>query len=77
MGAIEATSEAFNRQYSLMLLQLEEALNGNPKVVYTAIMNGMHALSDLALRLVALPIPGDPQQRHGCPTYEWVDPYHT
>jgi hypothetical protein len=71
---IEDLSFAFNRQYSLMLLQLEEALNGNPKVLYTAIMNGMHAISDLGLKLVALPIPGDLQQRHASPTFEWVDP---
>lgn len=73
-GELEELSYAFNRQYSLMLLQLEEALNGNPKVLYTAIMNGMHAVSDLGLKLVALPIPGDLQHRHGSPTFEWVNP---
>ena len=56
-----------------MLLQLQEALSGNPKVLYTAIMNGMHNLSPIASQIMALPIEGDAQGRHGCPTFEWLD----
>lgn len=65
---------AFNRQYSDMLIQVEEALNGNPKTLYTAIMNGMRALSELGIRMMSTAIPGDSQGRHGCPTFEWVEP---
>jgi len=70
---LEKVSYAFNRQYALMLTQLEEALNGNPKVLYTSVMNGMHAVSELGLALVAMPLPGDNQGRNGCPTFEWTD----
>ena len=70
-SALASLNLAFNRQYSLMLRQLEEALNGEPKTLYTAIMNGMHNLSSLALQMVALPI-ADDQGPTGCPTFEWV-----
>jgi hypothetical protein len=32
----------FNRAYSMMLTQIEEAMGGEPRVLYTAIKNGMH-----------------------------------
>lgn len=66
-------NNTFNRQYSQMLIQLEEGLNGNPKILYTAIMNGMHGLSELGIRMMATPIPGDKHGLHGCPTFEWLD----
>lgn len=69
---LAAMNQAFNAQYSRMLEQLEEALNGNPKVLYNAIMNGMHGLSDLAIQMMRTPIPDDPQGLHGCPSFEWV-----
>ncbi|MDK3025463.1 ferritin-like protein [Cupriavidus taiwanensis] len=71
---LAAMNEAFNRQYSRMLAQLEEAFNGNPKVLYHAIMNGMHGLSDLAIRMMQTPVEGDPTGRHGCPSFEWIAP---
>ena len=37
-------NDRFNRTYSLMLQELEEALNGNPEVLFTATMDGMHGL---------------------------------
>lgn len=62
----------FNRKYSLMLRQLEEGFNGNPKVFYTAIMNGMHELSPIAYKMVQLRIPG--KRQNGAPSFEWVEP---
>jgi Ferritin-like len=67
-------NDAFNGHYATMLLQLEEAMNGNPKVLYTAIMNGMHNLTPLAREMMSTPIDGDAARRHGCPTFEWVEP---
>lgn len=66
-------NDSFNRHYTQMLLQLQEALNGNPKVLYTAIMNGMHNLSPIARQMMAMPIDGDAQGRHGCPSFEWQE----
>ena len=64
-------NDRFNYNYSLMLSQLEEGFNGNPKVFYTAIMNGMHNLSPLAIAMMQTPIDGDPENRHGVPSFEW------
>jgi hypothetical protein len=64
-------NDRFNYNYTLMLHQLEEGFNGNPKVFYTAIMNGMHNLSPLAIAMMQTPINGDPKNRHGAPSFEW------
>jgi len=66
-------NDAFNRQYSEMMTHLEEALNGNPKLLYVAIMDGMHGLSELARKMMSEKIQGDALERHGCPTFEWVE----
>ncbi len=63
----------FNRLYSNMLLQLEEAFNGNPNLLYTAITTGMKGLNPVAAKIVALPIPGDKKGLHGTPTFEWLN----
>lgn len=65
---------AFNRLYSLMLVQIAEALNGATGAMYTAILNSMHDMTSIALRMVATPIAHDPNGRHGAPSFEWVDP---
>ena len=67
-------NDRFNRTYSLMLRQLEEGFNGNPKVLYTAIMNAMHGLSGQAVAIMQIPLPNDPQGRNAAPTFEWNDP---
>jgi len=64
-------NDRFNYNYTLMLKQLEEGFNGNPKVFYTAIMNGMHNLSPLAIAMMQTPIDGEPQNKHGAPSFEW------
>lgn len=72
--ALSALNTRFNHSYSLMLRQLEQGFGGNPRVLYTAIMNGMHGLLPIASEMVQMPIQGDPEGRHGTPTFEWVDP---
>jgi hypothetical protein len=66
-------NDAFNSRYTMMLRQLEQALTGLPKVLYTAIMNGMHGSTSTALEMMTTPIPGDPEGRTGCPTFDWLD----
>ena len=67
-------NNTFNLNYSIMLYQLQEGFNGTPSLFYTAIMNGMHNLSSIAMEMVVLPIKNDPEQRNGCPTFEWIIP---
>jgi hypothetical protein len=74
-SALANLNHRFNQQYTLMLIQIQEAFSGSPKTLYTAIMNGMHGLTSLAGQMMALPIPGDPEGRHGAPTFEWLDPW--
>ncbi len=64
---------AFNLQYTRMLKQLEEALNGSPKILYTAIMNGMHGLGEMGIQMMSTAIDGDQDGLHGCPTFEWLE----
>jgi hypothetical protein len=71
-SAAAALNLAFNREYTLMLRQIEEGFNGEPRALYTAIMNGMHAVSTLARQLMALPLADHPGE-NGCPTFEWID----
>ncbi len=66
-------NDAFNSRYTMMLRQLEQALTGTPKVLYTAIMNGMHGSTSTALEMMTTPIEGDPEGRTGCPTFDWLD----
>lgn len=62
----------FNVQYTLMLRQLEEAMTGTPKSLYTAIMHGMHSLTSLARKLMETPLSGEHEGLTGCPTFEWL-----
>lgn len=71
---LEALNTSFNAAYSLMLRQIAEGFRGNQKVLYTAIMNGMHKLTPVARQMMQLEIPGDPEGRHAAPSFEWVDP---
>ncbi len=70
---LTALNHRFNRTYSLMLQELEEAFNGNPEVLFSATMDGMHRLRDIALEMMRLPLPKDPAH-HACPTFEWTAP---
>jgi hypothetical protein len=62
----------FNHRYTLMLLQLQQAFSGEPKVLYTAIADAMHALSPIAHEMMKLPIGGSRNEETGCPTFDWV-----
>jgi hypothetical protein len=62
----------FNRRYTLMLIQVVEALSGSPEVMYTAIMNGMHGLVPIARQMVSTQI--EPGGQNGSPSFEWCDP---
>ena len=64
-------NDEFNNHYSLMLTQLAEGFNGNPRNFYTAIMNGMHSLTPIALKMVQIPISGNLEGKHGAPSFEW------
>lgn len=65
-------NDDFNRRYTAMLRQLEEAFNGSPRTLYTAIMDSMHELTPLAHEMMKLPT-GEPDGSVGCPTFEWMD----
>lgn len=70
---LERLNNEFNYTYTLMLKQLEKGLTGQPKVLYTAIMNGMHSLAPIAYQMAQIPIYQDPENRTGSPSFEWVD----
>jgi hypothetical protein len=70
-SVLRKLNEDFNQRYSDMLRQLQEALNGSPKTLYTAIMDSMHHLTPIAHQMMKTPIsPG--RKATGCPTFEWV-----
>ncbi len=56
-----------------MLLQLEEGFNGQPKMVYSAIMNGIKALNLVATKMVKIPIPGDKKRQVRFPEFQWLN----
>jgi hypothetical protein len=66
-------NDTFNRTYTAMMRQLSEAMNGTPKSLYTAIMNGMHSLTPVAHEMMKTPIEVDATHT-GCPTFEWREP---
>jgi len=67
-----AASDATNRTWSRLLLQLDEAFNGNPSALIPAV-HTMFRLRDQALVLLANPLPDHPG-RHAGPTFEWSPP---
>lgn len=67
-------NNSFNRHYTLMLNQIEQAFNGTPSVLYDAIVNGMHAMTPIAIEMMNTPIAGDETGAHGAPSFEWVSP---
>ena len=69
-SALRKPNDDFNQRYSDMLRQLQEALNGSPKTLYTAVMDSMHHLTPVAHQMMKTPItPG--RKTTGCPTFEW------
>lgn len=72
-GNMQKLNAEFNRQYTIMLLQIAEGINGNPDVLYNAILNGMHGMVDVATQMVTTPIKGNSNGEHGAPSYEWAE----
>lgn len=62
----------FNIRYTALLRQVEDAMNGEPKSLYDAILDHMRAMSPIAHEMMKLPLDGDPDGRVGCPTFEWM-----
>jgi hypothetical protein len=69
---LRAASDATNRTWSKLLLQIEDAFNGNPSALIPAV-HSMFELRDRALVLLANPLPDHPG-RHAGPTFEWSAP---
>lgn len=67
-------NNAFNLQYSLMLLQLEQAFNGTPSALYHAVVNGMHSMISIAMEMMSLRISDDGDETCGAPSFEWISP---
>ncbi len=67
-------NNAFNLQYSLMLLQLEQAFNGTPSVLYHAIVNSMHSMVSIAMEMMSLKISDNGDETCGAPSFEWISP---
>ena len=63
-------NDQFNQRYSDMLRQLQEAMNGSPRTLYTAIMDSMHHLTPIAHQMMKAPILVG-EETTGCPTFEW------
>ena len=63
-------NNAFNLQYSLMLIQLEQAFNGTPSVLYHAIVNNMPNMISIAREMMSLKI----SDKCGAPSFEWISP---
>lgn len=68
-SALKSASDAVNRTWSELLIQIEASFNGKPDALLPAVHN-MFKLRDQALVLLANPLPGQPG-RHAGPTFEW------
>lgn len=69
---LRAASDATNRTWSKLLLQIDEAFNGNPSALVPAV-HSMFKLRDEMLVLLGNPLPNHPG-RHAGPTFEWIEP---
>lgn len=69
---LRAASDAANRTWSKLLVQIDEAFNGDPSALVPAV-HSMFKLRDEALVLLANPLPDHPG-RHAGPTFEWTGP---
>jgi len=71
-SALAKLNGAFNARYTALLTQLDDAMNGAPKSLYDTIMDHMHALTPIAHEMMKVSLEDDPEERTGCPTFEWV-----
>jgi ferritin-like protein len=72
--ALKSVSDAVNRTWSQLLVQIEASFNGRPDALLPAVHN-MFKLRDQAIVLLANPLSGQPGRNAG-PTFEW-DPSAT
>jgi hypothetical protein len=70
--ALRAASDAVNRTWSELLIQIEAGFNGKPQALLPAVRN-MFKLRDQMLVLLANPLPEYPGRTAG-PTFEWESP---
>lgn len=68
---LAALNGSFNMRYTNMLIQLNEALNGAPRTLYTAIIDSMHELTPIAHEMMKIPLE-DGGGAVGCPSFEWI-----
>ena len=67
--ALKAASDAVNRTWSELLVQIEASFNGRPEALLPAVHN-MFKLRDQALVLLAHPLASNPGRNAG-PAFEW------
>jgi hypothetical protein len=70
--ALRSAGETANRMWSRLLLQIDEAFDGQPEMLLPAV-HTMFKLRDAMLVLLANPLPGH-DGLHAGPTFEWLDP---
>jgi Ferritin-like len=68
---LRAIVEQANRQWSLLLIQIDEAFGGSPAALIPAV-HTMFRLRDAMLVLLANPMPGH-SGYHAGPTFEWIE----
>ena len=68
---LRAAAERANRQWSLLLTQIDQAFDGSPAALIPAV-HTMFRLRDAMLVLLGNPMPGKGAYNAG-PTFEWVD----
>jgi hypothetical protein len=71
---LRAIVEQANRQWSLLLIQIDEAFDGSPAALIPAV-HTMFRLRDAMLMLLANPMPGH-SGYHAGPTFEWIEAIH-
>jgi hypothetical protein len=69
---LRSATETANRMWSRLLLQIDEAFDGQPEMLLPAV-HTMFKLRDAMLVLLANPLPGH-DGHHAGPTFEWLDP---
>ena len=69
---LRSAGETANRMWSRLLLQIDEAFDGQPEMLLPAV-HTMFKLRDAMLVLLANPLPGH-DGLHAGPTFEWLDP---
>ena len=70
---LRAAGERANRQWALLLTQIDEAFDGAPFTLIPAV-HTMFRLRDAMLVLLGNPMPGH-DGYHAGPTFEWTDPF--